>query len=110
MVCLHWLSTLPSKLKKYVSNGVTKFQENGLKIAYVPGTKNSADLLSTIHHPNHYVNHSFWLKGPSYLQQYKQYPFQPQLVLSEEEKIAVNEEMKRENNLEINFTFSLEEN
>ena len=108
-VCLSWLSTLPTKLKKYVSNRVVKFQESGLKIAYVPTIKNSTDILSKIHHPNHYVNHPFWLKEPSYLQKYNQYPFQPQLVLSEEEKSAANEEMKKENDLKINFTFSLEE-
>ena len=69
LVSLHWINKNKNTLKLYVSNRVHKIQQSKVKILFTPGTKNPADLCSKPKPCKDYVNNSFWMNGPDYLQQ-----------------------------------------
>ena len=68
LVAIQWIKSPPEKLKVYVANRVKKIQKFCLKLLYVPGTENPADLLTKPRPTSHFVNNEFWTNGPKLLE------------------------------------------
>ena len=68
LVSLHWIQKDYNSLKTYVANRVKKIQDSRIKILFVPGKQNPADLCSKPQPGKDYINNSFWTNGPSYIQ------------------------------------------
>ena len=68
LVSLHWIQKDINCLKTYVANRVKKIQESNIKILYVAGKENPADLCSKPQPSKDYINNTFWINGPSYIQ------------------------------------------
>ena len=69
LVTLHWVQKDINSLKTYVSNRVKKIQDTHIKLFYVPGKQNPADLCSKPQPGKDYINNEFWINGPSYIQE-----------------------------------------
>ena len=69
LVTLHWVQKDNNSLKTYVSNRVKKIQDTHIKLFYVPGKQNPADLCSKPQPGKDYINNEFWVNGPSYIQE-----------------------------------------
>ena len=69
LVSLHWIQKDVNSLKTYVANRVKKIQDAHIKILFVPGKQNPADLCSKPQPGKDYINNPFWINGPSYIQE-----------------------------------------
>ena len=56
-------------MKVYVSNRVRKIQEHNLKLLYISGSINPADLVSKPTSTNRYIKNPLWSEGPPFLRE-----------------------------------------
>ena len=56
LVSLHWIQKNINSLKTYVANRVKKIQDSYIKVLYVPGKQNPADLCSKPQPEKDYIN------------------------------------------------------
>ena len=69
LIVLHWVTNFSkNNLKTYVGNRIEKIQQHHYAIYHTPGAQNPSDLCTKTHNTQDYVNNTFWINGPDYLQ------------------------------------------
>lgn len=96
MVTLHWIRKSPLELKVYVSNRVKMIHEftKNAQWAYIPTSENPADLVSRGMKADDLLASKLWKRGPSWLLESQAEWPKPRLVITPEDKLAINRETK----------------